>query len=292
MKILLALDESSYSEYAADVVLAREWPAQSTFKVVSVVEDSDSLQSATATEILLRKTALKLKEKFPAASITEDVLYGDCKNVLLECAALWRPDLIAVGTHGRRGLTRILLGSVSQAVLLYAEASVLIARLPKAKNRTPDLRHPPKRVLVPIDPSEHSTRVLDWILALEWPDGCHFKILTVLPPMVNVYSDGLDMLQGESQSLVRVRAKSAGKDLLEESQAKLSDKFRTAHVDTALLEGDAGDTILSVANSWPADLIVMGSRGHGTFKKLWLGSVSQEVVLQAPCPVEVVKRQS
>jgi nucleotide-binding universal stress UspA family protein len=56
-----------------------------------------------------------------------------------------------------------------------------------------------------------------------------------------------------------------------------------------VLEGAPGEQILKEASEWDAQLIVMGSRGHGGLTKLWLGSVSQEVVLQAPCPVEVIR---
>ncbi|MBS2008956.1 MAG: universal stress protein, partial [Cyanobacteria bacterium SZAS TMP-1] len=49
------------------------------------------------------------------------------------------------------------------------------------------------------------------------------------------------------------------------------------------------ELILAIATNWPAGLIVMGSRSRGHMTRLFMGSVSQEVVLQAPCPVEVIK---
>lgn len=50
--------------------------------------------------------------------------------VILDCATEWRADLIVVGSHGRKGVTRFVLGSVSEAVARHAHCSVEIARLP------------------------------------------------------------------------------------------------------------------------------------------------------------------
>ena len=55
---------------------------------------------------------------------------GDAKMVILDCATEWSADLIVVGSHGRKGLTRFVLGSVSEAVARHANCSVQIARFP------------------------------------------------------------------------------------------------------------------------------------------------------------------
>jgi nucleotide-binding universal stress UspA family protein len=63
-------------------------------------------------------------------------------------------------------------------------------------------------------------------------------------------------------------------------------------VNIEIKEGDSVDIILSMATSMKAGLIVMGSRTRGQAVRFFMGSVSQEVVLKAPCPVEIVKRVS
>jgi nucleotide-binding universal stress UspA family protein len=60
-------------------------------------------------------------------------------------------------------------------------------------------------------------------------------------------------------------------------------------VHTEILEGDAAEAILNVANTRKSDLIVMGSRGHGGLTGLLVGSTSQKVVAHANCPVLIVR---
>lgn len=60
-------------------------------------------------------------------------------------------------------------------------------------------------------------------------------------------------------------------------------------ISTELIEGDSAEAILDVAETRKSDVIVMGSRGHGTLAGLLLGSTSQKVVAHAPCPVLIVR---
>jgi nucleotide-binding universal stress UspA family protein len=60
------------------------------------------------------------------------VVEGDVSDALLDMAADWGADLIVLGSHGRRGLDRLLLGSVSEVVLRHTTCSVLIVRPPAA----------------------------------------------------------------------------------------------------------------------------------------------------------------
>jgi len=62
------------------------------------------------------------------ASEEVSVLLAGPKTVILEEAGTWGADLIVIGSHGRRGITRFLLGSVSEAVALYAHCSVEVIR--------------------------------------------------------------------------------------------------------------------------------------------------------------------
>lgn len=62
-------------------------------------------------------------------------------------------------------------------------------------------------------------------------------------------------------------------------------------ISTQVLEGSPEKLIIEEATRWPADLIVVGSHGHGPVQRLLLGSVAQAVALHAPCPVEIVHSQ-
>jgi nucleotide-binding universal stress UspA family protein len=58
------------------------------------------------------------------------VVESDVRNGILDTAAEWKPDLIVLGSHGRRGIAKFLLGSVAEAVARHARCSVLIVRAP------------------------------------------------------------------------------------------------------------------------------------------------------------------
>jgi nucleotide-binding universal stress UspA family protein len=64
----------------------------------------------------------------PRQSASYEMREGDARHVILECAAEWRPAVIVIGSHGRTGVDRFLLGSVSENVVLDAACSVAIVR--------------------------------------------------------------------------------------------------------------------------------------------------------------------
>jgi nucleotide-binding universal stress UspA family protein len=71
---------------------------------------------------------------------TGEVLSGDVKKTVLEEAQKWAADLIVVGSHGRKGFKRMLLGSVSEAVAMNAHCSVLVGRGAQRSSRTASAR--------------------------------------------------------------------------------------------------------------------------------------------------------
>ena len=150
MKILLASDGSDCSLGAARSLANRPWPAGTVVKVLSVEElivlqnqmitsplssiypaslieellqdaqDRASSAVETAKGILLRAGSKAVSD--PAAPV------GEPRGVILDAAKLWPADLIVLGSHGRRGLDRLLMGSVSEAVAIHADCSVQVIR--------------------------------------------------------------------------------------------------------------------------------------------------------------------
>ena len=125
-RVLLATDGSETSMAAAAALAGRPWPEGSEFKIVSVEEPwlirstSPTLNVNSAEEVLA-SAGLKA---------TAVVLSGNPKEVILEEEKKWNADLIVVGSHGRRGFKRFLLGSVSEAIAMNARCSVVVVRDP------------------------------------------------------------------------------------------------------------------------------------------------------------------
>lgn len=148
MNILLAMDDSPHSEAALMALLSRPWPESTQVFVVSVMEPfhpeyagwhtsyvplalEAQKELLEATSRLVERSAKQLQAKFGAGCVKYEVTEGYIKDKILEVARDWPADLIIMGSHGRRGLTRFLLGSVSEAVVTHAPCSVEIVRLPQ-----------------------------------------------------------------------------------------------------------------------------------------------------------------
>lgn len=143
MKILLAVDDSSYSSAAAGVVGARPWPQGTTVRVLSVVEavplpatelwyDTDNLVERAQQELQTRAKALveRVTQALQGSGLlAEPVLReGDPRSVIVDEAEKWGADLIVLGSHGYTGLQRFLLGSVAHSVVSHAPCSVEVVR--------------------------------------------------------------------------------------------------------------------------------------------------------------------
>jgi nucleotide-binding universal stress UspA family protein len=142
MRILLAIDDSSHSQAAVDEVARRPWPPTSTIRVLSVIhpytppvsefvlagatiEDLRRQQMSTAEQVT-RRAAEALRN---TGALTETIVRdGDPRSAIVDEASEWGADLIVVGSHGRTGLTRWLLGSVAQSIVGHAPCSVEVVR--------------------------------------------------------------------------------------------------------------------------------------------------------------------
>lgn len=148
MRVLLPTDGSEHAEYAQQIVSALPWPPQSEFRIVASPEypvligeypyyapeqlaeltrssRDHAVQSATSGEKLLANTGFHISH-----SVIEPM--DSPAHAILAAADAWLPDLIVMGSHGRRGFDRLILGSVSETVALYASCSVEVVRKPPA----------------------------------------------------------------------------------------------------------------------------------------------------------------
>lgn len=144
MKILLAIDDSKFSEAATQTVIQNFRPDQVQVCVLHVVEPwplmpefrQGDIKALKAAEKRLLEKGQELVDK--AKKIIGDsgfkvqsaVQEGDHRARIIDYAKDWNADLIVLGSHGRKGLDRFLLGSVAEFVARHSRCSVLIVRSP------------------------------------------------------------------------------------------------------------------------------------------------------------------
>ena len=139
MNILLAVDGSEFSD-AAIQRLIRTRPADAQVRIIHVIEPFPVIESWVYTpdwnkmldeqrkeaEAFVAEAAQTLRNaNFP---VTTSIESGNAQAMIIDTATKWPADLIVMGSHGRRGLERFLMGSVSDGVARHAPCSVLIAR--------------------------------------------------------------------------------------------------------------------------------------------------------------------
>ena len=146
MKILLAVDGSEYSDGAVAEVANRPWPPQSEVKIITAAEIPipvgmepwavsadyyDVVQKSIrqAAQAAIDSAALKLNSiKDKTMTISSEIIEGSPRQVIVDEAERWGADLIVMGSRGLGAWNRLLLGSVSSAVVHHAKCSVEIVR--------------------------------------------------------------------------------------------------------------------------------------------------------------------
>ena len=144
-----------------------------------------------------------------------------------------------------------------------------------------------KNIVVPTDGSVNSKRALEHAVLL----ATSMQVSITLVYVANIVSvisnfDQIPNASGYVTEQVALDMEEEGKGVLEEFSKEIP---QDVEVKSVFEVGSPGPAVLSVAKKYEADLIVMGSRGLGPLKGLFMGSVSSYVVTHAPCPVLIVK---
>jgi len=208
-------------------------------------------------------------------SVESFVCEGEPADVLIDIAEGKKADLIALGTYGRRGLKRLLMGSVTSEVILNAPCDVLVVKRPCS-----DCTGSYHSVLVPFDGSEYSTKAMARAVEMARTESAGLTILYVIPryeEMVEFYrSEGIKRsMRAEAEKVI--------------AQAKKIADAAKVPVTTEIREGHAADEIVAAADANGNDLIAMGTYGWKGVSKAIMGSTTNRVISSANCPILVVK---
>jgi nucleotide-binding universal stress UspA family protein len=147
MKIIVGVDDSPFSAAAVEFVRNMNWPAGSRLEVLRAVPEV--IVAIPETYLVMADQLERLRQEQRAAAekhvqtvrgelassglpVETRVVDGDPRDVLVEAARATKADLVILGSHGRTGLRKLILGSVASHVVTHAPCSVLIVRRPAA----------------------------------------------------------------------------------------------------------------------------------------------------------------
>ena len=149
MRILLAYDGSRHSDAAVDETLRRPWPAGSQVHLVMVLEwpmlmvpsDGIEVTGPISDQVLASQrqdayhrlqTVVDRFRSRPDLQATYELREGSVKHALLDAIQDWKADLVIAGSHGRKPLARLFVGSVCHALVTHAPCNVEVVKTPPA----------------------------------------------------------------------------------------------------------------------------------------------------------------
>ena len=184
---------------------------------------------------------------------------------------------MVVGAPGRHRLDRILLGSVALPVVAHAHCPVVVVPADTVVVA-------PRRILVGLDGSAASARALDVALTIAGASGA--SVTCVLCWHLEVHRGAVVTDKAsEAREAVEQRYRALGQRTIE----PVAQRHPGVSTDVEVRHGRPDKALVDAAAELQVDLVVVGSRGHGGFHGLLLGSVSRRVVERAPCVVAVVR---
>lgn len=214
-----------------------------------------------------------------AAGIPVEVAVAEGEPVHEIVGQANRADLVVLGTHGRGGFERLMLGSVAEKVLRKSPCPVLTVprQAPgEAPREAPAFRH----ILCPLDFSGASLRALEYALSLAKEADARLTLLHVIESLPE--EEPPENLRFDVLGYRDYLRRAAGDRLLGLIPEGAREWCRP---EVVVAPGKAYRGILNTAAARHADLIVMGVAGHGTLDSLLFGSTTQYVVRAAACPV-------
>ena len=297
-KILCPVDFSEYSSRAFRyaISLARHFDARLYVQHAAQIPQGLLLAEGEPGAVQDWQSRLVRFEQYIANFLRENgvdtsevkvlISEGAPLDCILETISTQHIDLLVMGTHGRKGIKRVMVGSVAEEAIHQAPCPVLVISHSEKEFAHPEEPSPVrlKTILLATDFSVHSDRAVDYALswACEWAAKvvvfhAVFEAATRNWGMVDLFPEYNPYFEKQlSSAWQRVR------HLVPESVE------RRCEVNYEVRHGNAKEEILKVAEEKDADLIVIGARGAGKSVGPW-GSVSSDVVREGRFPVLVVR---
>ncbi|MGA3065544.1 MAG: universal stress protein [Tepidisphaeraceae bacterium] len=309
MKLLIAYDGSECSDAAIVDLRRAGLPTVAEALILSVQEACSpvaaghysgeaSESGACLSEVLEREAADagqsreacafaalaadRLRGDFPGWRISTEAWVDQAASAIIRESHAWRPDLIVVGSHGRTGLSRLVLGSVSEHVTHQVDCSVRIGR------HHLHCQQRAIRLLIGVDGSENARAAVKAVAARNWPAGAEARVVGVLDSRIQIAA--ATTLEGTIPVAIEDEARRRMSGAVHEAAQEL--KKSGLLVTHQVLAGRPSDVLIAEADKWGADCIFLGARRLSGLERILLGSVSSCVAAHAPCSVEIVRSNS
>jgi nucleotide-binding universal stress UspA family protein len=303
-RILCPIDFSDFSRRALDhaVAIAKWYESTTTLlhvcavvPVAAYAPGSGVLPSAALTRedreaLLAAMKRFAEGEAGPNVPIEFDIAEGSTADAILAKADAMPADLLVMGTHGRSGFERLVLGSVTEKVLRKAACPVLTVPrgVPDAVPAPPVLF---KRIVCAVDFSDCSMHALNYAMSLAQEAEARLTVMHVIELPPDVPREVHENVLAGPRNLREYVALAE-----EDRRARLRDAIPESvraycAVDTILATGKPYREILRVAEEQEAELLVIGIHGRGAIDRLLFGSTAQHLVRQASCPVLTLRKE-
>jgi nucleotide-binding universal stress UspA family protein len=277
--ILVPTDGSAAAETATETALGLARRFDASLHAINVVEVDDypaDIESAAAEELTGRgqETLATLGDRAADAGVTATtrVVETDCPThqAIIDYAVDHDADLVVMGTHGRTGLNRLVLGSVTERTLRTSPVPVLTVH--EDTTFDPDLGS----VLVPTDGSEAANVASDYGITLAAATDAAMHVVHV----VDLTAASGEFGSSRVLSALEALGRRAVEDVIDRSE-----DAGLQSVEASVLSGTPARAILDYAEERDIDLIVAGTHGRTGLNRYLLGSVTEKLVRVADVPV-------
>ncbi len=294
-RILVAHDFSSGSSRALDygIEFAVENGAELHFLHVEVLHDGGNIPNhpnKTKAQLLREELRSDILKSLDKQGFEYNELSAIQYTVLREIAAApaiisyckkYKIDLVVMGTHGRRGMSRKIMGSVAEEVVRLAPCTVFTVR---EQLEFESLAESLNTIAVPFDFSDHSRYALAYAKEMADSFGATLDIVHVIEEKLH------PAFYGPSISSIYDLEPDIEKKILQElKQIYSSMEGPRVEASFTVLSGHPVKELVKWTETKGHNLLVIATHGLSGFERVVLGSVTERVVRQAPCPVITVK---
>jgi len=306
-KLILAVDGSSHSNAAIDLVTGLGWSAGTAVHALAVAPDLWSPRELDGQEArVVRETVARIRKRNQAAAqqvaarvadqlgrariddhpdhlaVVTEIHEGHPAEVILERATALPADLIAIGARGLSAPGEFRLGATAYKVAAHASCAVLVAR--------PPADAPLARIVLAVDGSPEAQRAVEWLETLALPGGAEINVISVAEIVGDFSVDSA----GKRKQTRDVDLALMQRALLHTAETQVwttLDRLRASEVPLRPIvrTGQPAAEIVRIVQEQEAQLLVIGARGRTRAESFPLGGVAEKLVRFAPCSVLVAR---